>query len=532
MPRRVKTSSTQIYLVPSGTEEKTIAIIEENPSFYNHKHKENWRQKFLYLVQNISNMLLDEGLNPCKDYINVNQDYSQEILGVDNTTISAIFKHLLRYDVLECDDKMIVAQKRIGKGGHKQYLSEGKSYGYRFKTFRSLVDVEVLDRKGQANRIEKVHLNSFNSSPAMGSYYQALKSVTVDLDLLDEKITSILNSKEQKRNKSQEYETLLMSLQEEHRTNTRKLSGCKFSKSPKIYRYPPVYRDHVISPSFYNLPPTSIYIYTTISIEDMIVPCEPCRFEIVRKKKRNKKTDDHGSDIEDDQTSINRIRHAVSKINDGSQVPNRPRRNSRVYTEVTRLNRELRGLLRINGNPIIGLDIRNSQPLLASILIEEYWKNIGSGIPADVVNYRHACEAGTFYDYFMELNGIPDHMRSEFKADFFRRVFFSMVTNESHILKTQFIDRYPKCWEAICTEKGGLFSRNYPRFAKNLQTVEAQIMFDGVNAGLLEMGIISLNIFDSIYVGSIEEYQVAEHLVKEEFAKYGIHPTINPEFYG
>ncbi len=45
------------------------------------------------------------------------------------------------------------------------------------------------------------------------------------------------------------------------------------------------------------------------------------------------------------------------------------------------------------------------------------------------------------------------------------------------------------------------------------------------------MGNEAFNIFDSIYVGSMEEYKVAERLVMEEFGKYGIRPTINAERY-
>jgi hypothetical protein len=38
---------------------------------------------------------------------------------------------------------------------------------------------------------------------------------------------------------------------------------------------------------------------------------------------------------------------------------------------------------------------------------------MGKTIPADVIQYQQDCEAGTFYDYFMRLNGEAEEKQAE-----------------------------------------------------------------------------------------------------------------------
>ncbi|GAA4456505.1 hypothetical protein GCM10023092_21830 [Rurimicrobium arvi] len=51
-----------------------------------------------------------------------------------------------------------------------------------------------------------------------------------------------------------------------------------------------------------------------------------------------------------------------------------------------------------------------------------------------------------------------------------------------------FIAKYPSVWNVIKEEKGGQpLSKEYSKFARRLQEVEALIMFDTVNVGLLKL---------------------------------------------
>jgi hypothetical protein len=190
------------------------------------------------------------------------------------------------------------------------------------------------------------------------------------------------------------------------------------------------------------------------------------------------------------------------------------------------LKRECRAFLRYDGKPLVELDIRNSQPLIASILIKGHWVKQRRSIPEDVIQYQKDCEAGTFYDYFMHLNSVPIESRGDFKAQMFGEVFFSKVSNRKTELKKQFISKYPGAYEAICAIKGGLGSKTYNRFAILLQQKEASIIFDNVNMGLLKDGIPAFNIFDSILCLA-EHKELARERLLGAFAALNITPTIN-----
>ena len=204
-------------------------------------------------------------------------------------------------------------------------------------------------------------------------------------------------------------------------------------------------------------------------------------------------------------------------------------KKSRVYTNVTNLKRELRQYLRLNGKPITEVDTANSQPLLATILIKEWWdENMKTPYPQDILDYQKMCENGKFYNYFMDLNDIAqtEEARGKFKVKFFGEIFFSEVTTYMTKLKGQFINVYPNVYNAICAIKGGVGSKTYNEFALRLQKKEAQIIFDGVNMRLIREGINALNVFDSIVVTTTREAKLAKKYIREEYEKYGLKPTI------
>lgn len=217
---------------------------------------------------------------------------------------------------------------------------------------------------------------------------------------------------------------------------------------------------------------------------------------------------------------------AVRAIEDGEWFCHRPTEGSRVHTNLTNLNRNFRPFLNYEGKDLVELDIRNSQPLIASLLIKNWFVQQNLDIPADVIEYKKNCESGTFYDYFMEMNGVTEENRSEFKVQFFAEIFFSKVSKRNTKLKTQFIEKYPNCYKAICDIKGGYGSKTYNQFAILLQKKEAQLIFDTINMGLIKEGIPAFNIFDSILVPT-EYKDVAEELILTTFSKENLKPTIN-----
>lgn len=217
---------------------------------------------------------------------------------------------------------------------------------------------------------------------------------------------------------------------------------------------------------------------------------------------------------------------SVRAIDEGDWYCVRPTEGSRVHTNLTNFPRDFRPFLQIDGKDVIELDIRNSQPLISSVVVKNYFMQKGMYIPEDVVEYKKMCENGVFYDYFMELNNIAPEERSEFKVRLFTEVFFSKVTNRESELKTQFKNKYPNCYEAICNIKGGLNSNHYNRFAIMLQKKEAQIVYDGANMELLRGGVKAYNIFDSLIVKE-DDKEVARESLLKHFSKENLNPQIN-----
>ena len=221
---------------------------------------------------------------------------------------------------------------------------------------------------------------------------------------------------------------------------------------------------------------------------------------------------------------------SLKAIEQGNWFVHRPDKKSRVHTNLTNLKKDFRYFLRYGGNPLMELDIRNSQPLIATILIIDYWMKKCEIIPADVIQYQKDCQAGTFYDYFMIQNKVSKDKRGEFKTQMFGEVFFSKVSKRKTVLKKQFIAKYPGAYEAICYIKGGLGCKTYNQFAIQLQRKEAGLIFDTVNMGLLKQGIPAFNIFDSILCLP-EHMEIATKKLLEAFAAYNITPTINYKIY-
>lgn len=217
----------------------------------------------------------------------------------------------------------------------------------------------------------------------------------------------------------------------------------------------------------------------------------------------------------------------LKKIEEGDLFCSRPD-GRRVVCNFSLLHREFRKYLRYEGKPFKGLDIRNSQPLLAGTLIKKDYYGVNKELDNEIDDYIRLCEEGLFYEEFMDDENVD---RTKFKKQFFRDVFFSRnpkkrLTN----LRKKFILRFPNIHEVIKEIKGDV-EDSYKQFAVNLQRFESEIIFDGVNVPLLRDGYGCFNIYDSIVSHSDEVLEKARVLIYNEFKKYGVRPTINIEDY-
>lgn len=218
----------------------------------------------------------------------------------------------------------------------------------------------------------------------------------------------------------------------------------------------------------------------------------------------------------------------VYKIISGKFKLSYPKPYTRIYTTLTNLKRCYRPFLRLNEKPLIGFDVANCQPLIATAAFKIYSKNFYGFIKDDIQDYQTNCEAGIFYDYFMQLNGIDandEEARSKFKSDFFGKVFYPKIYPSDGKWLIQFKEKYPTCYEGMIDVKGGVMSENYKSFPATMTEIESAI-FIPVNLEMIALGYDVLNIHDSLYSDSQEAIELAKNKIKEKFAEIGLTPLL------
>ncbi len=500
MPRKKPKQKTVKYLIPEGLDKKVAELVNKSDKY---KRKEIWKQKFFYLLEYISNQFYEKDE---LEYVNIHIAMMAEMLAVNNQQMSSILRDLIKHEILEKDGISKTALTTI-RNGEKIYLKDGKSYGYKFIEKKPLVIVSILDNRHFASKTILKQNIKFIVGESMKNYHEILNKITIDSSLINNTISEIIENKKKKIESKKEYKRFISNKESEYhnKSNNNKVIQ---PFSGVIVPIKSAKNEHRIFTSKQRCNQSPFVIKKFI--KNKIVIVEP--------------------ELVDGKSIRARCLHYIDKINRGEIIPKRPVKDSRVYSLITNLNREFRKSILLDGKMIIGIDIRNSQPLIASILIRRYWLNKQDELPEDVIEYQKACEQGRFYDDFMEKLDLPANLRSEFKQDFFQKVFFSKVIAKSNILKDMFIEKYPSVWSMICDEKGGLYCMEYNEFAKKLQMVESAIIYDTVNVELMKRGISAFNIFDSIYVTSYEDYKIAEELLRKAFNEVGVNPTFNIEY--
>ncbi len=492
--------------MPIGSKSIIDSLVDATPLYIN---KPVWKQKFYHLADYIADQNISLELDPAKEYVNINEAISAKILGVNNQEIATILRDTLSSGLFKCDG--ISYRATIVKHGKKtEYLTEGKSRGFQFINWDTLEEVTIPDSRSTYERAFENSKDVFlKYDKSLKDYYVVLSRIKIkEAEIPDTLKDEILPAQRKKKSQKENYRKLIKNFVNNIRPNNT------------LQHYTiPLYGAFVPVKNFEVLRMVPSYLYK--NEHGAFVPCQPTELKL---RRFNELTPEEIIDINA------RISRSVFVTNGGYLIPTRPKKGSRVYNAITNLKRELRKAIRIDGKKIVGLDIANSQPLIATILIKEYWMNKHGYLPDDVKQYQADCETGQFYNNFMNVINVPDDLRSLFKENFFAMVFFGEVTTWSNLLKDMFIERYPNCWEAICDLKGEPGTNEYKKFSKLLQKKEAEIIFDRVNMGLIRKGIVAFNIFDSIYVNNRRDFEIAKQLTKEAFNEHGLNPTLKLEY--
>jgi hypothetical protein len=243
------------------------------------------------------------------------------------------------------------------------------------------------------------------------------------------------------------------------------------------------------------------------------------------------------------------IGESVSRLA-GGERDYHPDDYGRVHTPVTRLPRELRGCLSVEGEPLVGVDLANSQPLILGMVIAKKrslkkaegrqaggatlissaestesvnGKRVAGSRFGDVQEYLNLCESGRLYESLMS----PGDDRTELKRAVFRDVFFGRPGIRSD-LASRFSERFPTVISELRRMKRG----NYKAASHRMQRLESDIFIDSICGRIMRErpATPTTTIHDSILTTPAHIGYVRS-VITDEFERMGVRPTLHEERY-
>jgi hypothetical protein len=219
--------------------------------------------------------------------------------------------------------------------------------------------------------------------------------------------------------------------------------------------------------------------------------------------------------------------YLYEKITDKSQFTFTTDKNgNRIYTNFSNLKKDLRSNIRIDGENIVELDIKNSQFQFLSLYL-----NTKFGLKTkDTMDFYDKCHKGILYDDMVKSIRIRKKDNTFFDRDDFKRLALnwlyaeniqSLSNNEKsklYFINQYFKIKYPTIHNWITqlksTKDGGKL------LSHQLQKVEADLMIKKIQYELALKNIACLSTHDSIYVSKSNIKELER--IKEELWIEGI----------
>lgn len=231
----------------------------------------------------------------------------------------------------------------------------------------------------------------------------------------------------------------------------------------------------------------------------------------------------------------------------------------RLHSNVTFMAKDVREFLRVNGKPLVNIDIKNSQPYLSTLLLTtpakviKYAKskNLKSILKSLIIPnskviklYIEWVVFGKFYENLRDeftkegliLDADPLKFRDSTKKQVYKILFApSRLPKDETDKKAKqiFINRFKAVHDLFSKIRGrdhGDEFESYSRFAILLQTIESHLVLDVIMKRIYkEMpGVFALSIHDSIL--TVDDDEAAEkisNMMGEELEKFtGFRPIL------
>lgn len=213
--------------------------------------------------------------------------------------------------------------------------------------------------------------------------------------------------------------------------------------------------------------------------------------------------------------------YAISSYNDNCYRFVVDKFGNRAHTNLTNIKTDLRPFLKVDGEPLGQVDIKNSQPMFFYMHI----KNI-SGIPeTEKLRYRRLVESGRFYEFFMDrLNILPEH-RSIVKPRILAALFF----DRNRTAESRYVTVFKRDFPSIAAYIKNVRSNDHKALAQLLQKAESKFIIEKVvpafvNRLWYQQEFIG-TIHDSIVVKT-KFLNLAEEIMMVCFQSEGIRPQL------
>jgi hypothetical protein len=252
----------------------------------------------------------------------------------------------------------------------------------------------------------------------------------------------------------------------------------------------------------------------------------------------------------------NSIAGSATRIMNGDIYYSIDNTSGRFHSNITNMAKGLRPYLRIKGEPLVNIDVKNSQPYLSTIILTDPGKvswmtqnpafalllqTLKVSLNHDVKKYILLVISGQLYEYLMDAfryEGI-ELTRDETKRQVLRILFARNRTPKDEINRKArqiFKDRFPTVHRIFSKVRGhckGDKFENFKRFSILLQSIESYLMLDVILKRIYKElpGTIAVTIHDSVMTGILtNNVEAVRQIITEELTYFvGFQPQIKIE---
>ena len=254
--------------------------------------------------------------------------------------------------------------------------------------------------------------------------------------------------------------------------------------------------------------------------------------------------------------AYNRVLASATRIMNGDIFYTIDNTSGRFHSNVTNCPKGFRPYLRVKGEQLVNIDVKNCQPYLSTLILVDPLKasaftentafamllqTLKVSLNKDVKKYISLVINGTFYEYLMQEFAVEGlHMdRSETKRQVLR-ILFARNRNpkdETNLKAREvFKARFPTVHRIFNkvrgSERGDKFT-SFKRFAILLQRIESYLMLDVVLKRIYRElpDVVAITIHDSIMTGVMtNNVEAVKKILIEELTNFvGFRPNVSIE---